>query len=90
MNEEAEFAAASKAFKPPSRAPVISAAILGLVLGAVVGAGIMAATGGATSRRKVVRAENTQVASAPVAFSQSCAGGRCCAETIARGARRQW
>ncbi|HEY6560606.1 MAG TPA: hypothetical protein VI072_25155 [Polyangiaceae bacterium] len=66
MNEEAEFAAASKAFKPPSRAPVISAAVLGLVLGAVVGAGIMAATGGATSRRsKVVRAEKTQVASAP-------------------------
>lgn len=68
MNEEAEFAAASKAFKPPSRAPVISAAVLGLVLGAVVGAGIMAATGGATSRRsKVVRAENRQLASAPAA-----------------------
>ncbi|HMJ15130.1 MAG TPA: hypothetical protein VK524_27135 [Polyangiaceae bacterium] len=68
MNEEAEFAAASKAFKPPSRAPVVSAALLGLVLGAVVGAGIMAATGGASSRRsKVVRAEKAAVASAPAA-----------------------
>lgn len=68
MNEEAEFVAASKAFKPPSRAPVISAALLGVVLGAVVGAGIMTAVGSSSSRRtKVVREVVPAASSAPAA-----------------------
>ena len=68
MNDEAEFAAASKAFKPSSRAPVIGAAVLGLVLGAVVGAGVMAGVGGSQGRRtKVVREVVPAASSAPAA-----------------------
>jgi hypothetical protein len=70
MNDEAEFLAAGKAFKPPSRAPVISAAVLGLLLGAVVGAGIMNAVGGSSSRRtKVTREVVPAASSAPAAVA---------------------
>jgi hypothetical protein len=65
MDDEAEFMAASAAFKQQSRGSVVAAACIGLVLGGVVGAGTMAATGGAQSKRSRPQAAPAAESAAP-------------------------
>ena len=73
MNDEAEFLAAEKAFKPRSSASVITAALLGLLLGGVVGAGVMAATGGAQTKRAKVSRSAAPASAAPSASAPASA-----------------
>jgi hypothetical protein len=65
MDDEAEFMAASAAFKQQSRGSVVAAACIGLVLGGVIGAGIMAATGGAQGKRSRPQAAPAAESAAP-------------------------
>lgn len=86
MNDEAEFVAASAAFKQQGRGPVIAAACIGLLLGGVVGAGIMAATGGGQSKRNRQQAPAPTASAAPKS-SASAAPAEVHAPTLAERVR---